>query len=87
MEVFKGKVDCLPEETGYDSSRIEALNAHFQRLIDKEIILGAQYTISHKGKIIANASLGSGSRISPAKMQPDTVFPIASITKLFTNIL
>ncbi|MBQ7775501.1 MAG: serine hydrolase [Lachnospiraceae bacterium] len=86
MEVLKGKVDCLPEETGYDSSRIEALNAHFERLIDKEIILGAQYTISHKGKIIANASMGSGSRISQVKMQPDTVFPIASITKLFTTV-
>ncbi len=86
MEVLKGKVDCLPEETGYDSSRIEALNAHFERLIDKEIIHGAVYTISHKGKIIANASLGRGSAISQAQMQPDTVFPIASITKLFTTV-
>lgn len=86
MEVIRGKVDCLPEETGYDSSRIEALNAHFQRLIDKEIIFGAEYTISHKGKIIANASLGRGSSISQEKMQPDTVFRVASITKTFTTV-
>lgn len=86
MEVLQGKVDCRPEETGYDSSRLEALNAHFQKLIDKEIIFGAQYTISHKGKIIANASLGSGSKIEQVPMQPDTVFPVASITKVFTAV-
>lgn len=86
MEVLQGKVDCKPEETGYDSSRLEALNTHFQKLIDNEIIFGAQYTISHKGKIIANASLGSGSKIEQVKMQPDTVFPIASITKTFTAV-
>ncbi len=86
MEVLQGKVDCRPEETGYDSSRLEALNAHFQKLIDKEIIFGAQYTISHKGKIIANASLGRGSKIEQVPMQPDTVFPIASITKTFTAV-
>ena len=52
MEIIKGRVDCLPEETGYDSSRITALNEHFQRLIEKEMIWGTQYTISHKGKIM-----------------------------------
>lgn len=86
MEVLQGKIDCRPEETGYDSSRIDALNKHFQRLIDKEIIFGAQYTISHKGKIIANGSLGNGSKIAQVKMQPDTVFSIASITKTFTAV-
>lgn len=86
MEVIQGKVDCRPEETGYDSSRLKVLNQHFQKLIDKEIIFGAQYTISHKGKIIANASLGSGSKIEQVPMQPDTVFPIASITKTFTAV-
>ncbi len=86
MEVLQGKVDCHPEETGYDSSRLEVLNEHFQKLIDKEIIFGAQYTISHKGKIIANASLGNGSKIEQVKMQPDTVFQIASITKIFTTV-
>lgn len=50
------------------------------------MIRGAVYTISHKGKIIANASLGAGSRISDVKMKPDTVFKIASITKTFAAV-
>ncbi len=86
MKVLQGKIDCRPEETGYDSSRLDALHAHFQKLIDKEIIFGAQYTISHKGKIIANASIGRGSAVDDVPMQPDTVFPIASITKTFTAV-
>lgn len=86
MEVLNGKVDCLPEETGYDSSRLDALNVHLQKLIDKETIFGAEYTISHKGKIIANASLGRRSGISQDKMQPDTVFGVASITKTFATV-
>lgn len=86
MEILKGRVDCLPEETGYDSSRITALNEHFQRLIEKEMIWGTQYTISHKGKIIASASMGKGSPVDDVPMKPDTVFRIASITKTFTTV-
>ncbi|MBE5962806.1 MAG: serine hydrolase [Lachnospiraceae bacterium] len=86
MEVLEGAIDCRPEETGYDSSRLVALNEHFQRIIEKKIIVGAQYTISHKGKIIANASIGGGSKISDEKMKPDMVFRIASITKTFTAV-
>jgi len=86
MEVLQGKVDCRPEETGYDSSRLEVLHAHLQKLMDKEIIFGAEYTISHKGKIIANASMGQGSSVENKPMQPDTVFSIASITKPITTV-
>ena len=87
MEVIKGKVECMPEETGYDSSRLEVLHKHLQKLMDKEVIFGAEYTIAHKGKIIANASMGQGSALSAdVKMQPDTVFPIASITKPITTV-
>ncbi len=82
MEVIQGRIDCMPEETGYDGSRLEVLNRHLSGLIEKEIIHGAVYTISHKGKIIANASLGKGSSIDDTlAMQPDTIFSIASITK------
>lgn len=87
MEILKGKIDCAPEETGYDSSRLNALHNHFERLINKKMILGATYTIRHKGKIIANASLGNASRGNNFKqMLPNTVFNVASITKTFTTV-
>lgn len=87
MEVINGKIDCKPEETGYDSSRIIALNSHFERLINEKMILGAVYTIRHKGKIIANGALGNASRGKNFKqMLPNTVFGVASITKIFTTV-
>ncbi len=86
MNIIQGKIECRPQETGYDASRLDVLNRHLQRLIDNGMISGAVYTISHKGKIIANASMGAGSRISDKKMMPDTIWPIASITKTFTAV-
>ena len=86
MELVQGKVDCRPEETGYDSSRLDVLNRHFEKLMEKEVIEGAAYAISHKGKIIANTGIGSKSKVSNEIMLPDTVFRIASITKTFTAV-
>ena len=87
MEIIKGTIDCQPEETGYDSTALSYLHEHFERLMDRKIIHGAQYTISHKGKIIANGAIGAGSSVEEGvKMLPDEVFKIYSITKIFTAV-
>lgn len=85
MNVISGKIDCKPIETGYDESRIEMLNKRFGEMIDKKIIHGAAYCISHKGKVIAHGALGRNNGMgTDTPMRPDTVFGIASITKTFT---
>ncbi len=85
MEIFKGRTDCTPAETGYDGSRIDKLNERFESMIERRVIYGAEYCISHKGKVIAHAALGKGSMLGDgALMKPDTVFRIASLTKVFT---
>ncbi len=85
MNVINGKIDCKPAETGYDESRIDKLNERLQNMIDRKLVHGATYCISHKGKIIANGSLGRNNALGEdTPMQPDTVFGIASITKTFT---
>ena len=43
MNVIQGKTECLPEETGYDSSRLEVLHRHLQKLMDKEVIFTMKY--------------------------------------------
>lgn len=86
MEIIRGKIDCTPEEIGFDGSRLDVLHKHLQKLMDKEIIFGAEYTISYKGKIIANNSMGRRSGLTQDKMLPDTVFGIASITKPITTV-
>lgn len=87
METILGRVECEPEETGYDSSRIKVLDRHLERLIHQKVICGAAYCISHKGKIIASGSIGAKNKVDYSDlMQPDTVFGVASITKLFTAV-
>lgn len=87
MEAITGKIECKPEETGYDGSRIETLNRHFERLIHEKVICGAAYCISHKGKIISSGSIGARNKVDCNDlMQPDTVFGMASITKVITTV-
>ena len=86
-DVRYGATDCRPEETGYDPARLEVLHAHFDKLIDEGVIFGAQYTIAHKGKVIANGAIGRGSAVEEdVLMQPDMDFSIASITKTFCAV-
>ena len=85
MSAVIGKTDCRPEETGFDSSRIDKLNERLEDMISRRIIHGAAYCISHKGRVIAHAALGKGCAAENDRpMLPDTVFPIASLTKVFT---
>lgn len=84
MNVINGKIDCKPSETGYDESRIDMLNKRFGEMIERKIIHGASYCISHKGKVIAHGALGRNNALNiEDPMKTDTVFGIASITKTF----
>ncbi|MBQ5333438.1 MAG: beta-lactamase family protein [Oscillospiraceae bacterium] len=85
MNAIKGKTDCKPIETGYDESRIEKLDSRLSEMIEKKLIHGAAYCISHKGKVIAHGAVGRNNGMGiDTPMKPDTVFGIASITKTFT---
>ena len=85
MTVITDPTDCSPEETGFDSSRIDKLNERLESMINRRVIHGAAYCISHKGKIIAHAALGRANGVGKdGQMMPQTVFDIASLTKVFT---
>jgi CubicO group peptidase (beta-lactamase class C family) len=70
---------------GYNPNRLEAIERHFERLVENDCIHGAAWCVAHKGNIIAKGALGAGSGYDPAvNMIPDVHFRIASITKLLT---
>lgn len=79
---------CQPAEAGYQGERLEVLNKHFQEMIDKKELLSASYCLSRNGKIFADAALGKFSyeEEDQRPFTPDTIFGIASITKLFTAV-
>jgi len=88
MILHRGHVEETPELVGYDSSRIEALNAHLWKMIDDKRLMGASYCIARNDKVIANNALGFSSykREQGGLMKPDTVMRIASVTKLVTAV-
>ena len=88
MLYTQGKTDCKPSEVGYNEQRIDALNAHLQRVIDDGEIQCAAYCISRKGKIFAHGGVGKKSFRADdnTPVQPDSIRWIASITKVFTAV-
>lgn len=86
MEYIKGKTSCKPEDVNYDSSRIDVLIKHFQKMIDKNEIQSASFCVSRKGKIFLHGAIGpiSYNKNYDNPLLPTTVNRIASITKIFT---
>lgn len=77
-----------PQEAGYEAERLEVLNRHFSEMIDKKELVSGSYCLTHEGKVFADNALGSFSfeEDDTREFEPDTIFSIASITKLFTSI-
>ena len=87
MKVFSGRTDCAPEEVGYDSRRLDAVNEFFARMIRDGIIFGASYRLARRGKVFAAASLGSRHYAKPdMEILPETPYRLASQTKVFTAV-
>lgn len=86
--VIKKETPFTPEEAGYEAERLEVLNHHFQEMVDKKELISGSYCLSHEGKVFADNALGSLSyeEEDTRLFEPDTIFRIASITKVFTAI-
>lgn len=73
-------------EANYREDRLKAVDHFFEDLCDKKVVDGYIYSLSRYGDSFAD---GAGGRFSyeedsKEQMQTDTIFRIASITKLFT---
>jgi CubicO group peptidase (beta-lactamase class C family) len=84
--IHSGKTDCNPDDVGYNAKALESLDKHFQTLIDKGMIKAAAYLLSRNGKVFAHKSMGKQSAYEDrGEFLPDSIRPIASITKVFTT--
>lgn len=88
MLYTNGKIDVAPKEVGYNEARLDVLNSHFQKLIDRGEILCASYCLSLKGKVFANGAVGYRNyhKDESDPMLPDSIYRIASITKTFVAV-
>lgn len=83
-----GAVDAAPMEAGYDASRLDMLNQHIQSLIEEGHIWSGSYCLWRKGKVFANAAIGSLAVTWQGRefFLPDTLFELQSVGKVFTAI-
>jgi len=87
MEIIQGKTDCSPAEAGYDASRLDAVNAFFERFIEQKVIHGALYCLARHGKVFASAAMGKQHYQKPELLlQPNSVFAIRTVTETFTSV-
>lgn len=83
--IYRGAVDCSPEEQNYDPAQLDVLDAHYMRLMDEDLIQCGSYIMARNGRIFAKRSLGKLCGYEDkGDMKPDSIRRIASITKVFT---
>jgi len=85
IKIHQGEVDCDPAGARYDSRALDALDAHFERLIEAKRIQCASYMLSRGGKVFARKALGNlrWTEDSPG-LRTDSIRHVASISKIFT---
>jgi serine-type D-Ala-D-Ala carboxypeptidase len=86
--VIKADTPFSPKEAGYQEERLDVLHGHFLNMIEKKELVSSSYCLSRNNKVFAEAAMGSFcyDEKDERPFTPDTIFRIASITKVFTAI-
>jgi CubicO group peptidase (beta-lactamase class C family) len=75
-----------PEEVGMSSERLSRLTTGLQADVDKGTIPGAVAIILRKGKIAYSEAIGFQDREKQIPMSKDSIFRLASMSKIFTSL-
>jgi CubicO group peptidase (beta-lactamase class C family) len=75
-----------PAKAGLDPAKLPALRAELQKFVDEGQIAGAVTVIGRRGHIGSLEVVGFRDREAETPMKADTVFRIASMTKIATSV-
>lgn len=75
-----------PEALGFSSSRLARIAAWQQSQVDAGAFSGAVAAIARNGKVAYLHAVGFRDRAKTARLQPDAIFWIASMTKPVTSV-
>jgi len=82
-----------PHSAGMVKKPLDQLDTFFEQKIEEQMIPGAVVLIARSGKIVKHDAYGYAARYAddqrtplanPQPMRPDTIFDLASVTKIFT---
>ncbi len=75
-----------PQSVGYSSERLRTIDQFFEREIERNRVPGAVVAIARDGQLVYYKALGFRSEQKGTAMTTDTIFPLASMTKIMTAV-
>lgn len=75
-----------PEEVGLSASRLERIGQVLKADVERERIAGAVIMVARKGRLAYLESVGYRDRAAGARMTPDAIFRLASMTKPIVSV-
>lgn len=77
---------AAPAQAGFSADRLQRLDAFFAREIAAKRVPGAVVAIARDGKLVHYKAYGQRDPVSGSPMTVDSVFALASMTKIFTSV-
>lgn len=77
---------ATPESVGFDSQRLEKLNAAMAKAVTDGQVVGMQTLLARHGKIVATNTYGKMSTATGEQMRKDAIFRIYSMSKPITGV-
>jgi CubicO group peptidase (beta-lactamase class C family) len=81
-----GLPPAAPESVGLSGERLERLEAMMEQYVERGELAGAVVLVARNGRTVFSAAVGSKDLEAGQAMQRDTIFRIASMTKLATSV-
>ncbi|MCG2461255.1 serine hydrolase [Flavobacteriaceae bacterium F89] len=76
----------FPERVGLSSSKLAKVDSLVQNGIDSMMFPGAQVLIARRGEVIYNKGFGHPTYKSEAKITPNYIYDLASLTKILATL-
>ena len=77
-------VSGIPAESGLDEASLKKIDLRMQEFVAAKQISGAVTLVARRGRVVHVGAVGQADVAAGRKMDPDTVFAIASMTKPIT---
>lgn len=78
--------DLDPNEAGFDPSRLQRIDHHFERYVADGRLAGWQLAVTRGGKLVHSSGRGQSDREAETAVAPDTIWRIYSMTKPITSV-
>jgi CubicO group peptidase (beta-lactamase class C family) len=81
-----GLPTARPEEVGLSASRLERIGQALRADVERDRIAGAVVMVARKGRLAYVESVGYRDKAAGARMTPDAIFRLASMTKPMVSV-